>query len=231
MFKTFTRIAIFFVSLVTVISCVGLMHKRSQVRSSKGIVWADNVRKKPIPSFHASAPREPLPSTLNPSQFTDPVTQTAYKMASKVRAVLYQEPCYCGCDTNDGHKSLLDCYTTKHASECDICRQEGIYVYEQVQKGKKTAEIRSCIIRGDWKKIDLKKYETFLTDNRQEKSMPFPLCAFGARVSVSKLHLLATCGVFSAPRMWEIGACVISFRTFGLLCASLLETVSLLLSP
>ncbi|HKW89281.1 MAG TPA: PCYCGC motif-containing (lipo)protein [Candidatus Acidoferrales bacterium] len=58
-------------------------------------------------------------------------------MAGKVRAVLYQEPCYCGCDTNDGHKSLLDCYTTKHASECDICRQEGIYVYEQVQKGKK----------------------------------------------------------------------------------------------
>lgn len=159
MFKTFTQVMMVIVPSAAALF-FGSMHTRTHARNSKDVAWADAVRQKAIPKFHASAPTEPVPATLNASQFTDPVTRTAYKMASKVRDVLYQEPCYCGCDTNDGHKSLLDCYTTKHASECDICRQEGIYVYQQVRKGKKAAEIRSCIIRGDWKKINLKKYQS-----------------------------------------------------------------------
>jgi hypothetical protein len=32
--------------------------------------------------------------------------------------------CYCGCDREDGHKNLLDCYNTGHVPHCPTCQQE-----------------------------------------------------------------------------------------------------------
>jgi hypothetical protein len=37
--------------------------------------------------------------------------------------------------------------------------KEAFYSYEQTRKGKTPAQIREAIIRGDWQKVDLAKYQ------------------------------------------------------------------------
>jgi hypothetical protein len=113
-----------------------------------------------IPSYNPAPPTKPLADTLSPAEFSDPLTKNAYAMAAKVKNILYQQPCFCYCDQNDGHHSLYDCFVTAHASSCNICRYEAILTYEETRKGLSAAQIRKEIIRGDWKKIDPNAYST-----------------------------------------------------------------------
>lgn len=114
--------------------------------------------KKPIPPYHAGPPKGPLPDTLAPDQFTDTETRNIYALAAKVKAILYQEPCYCGCDKEAGHKSLLDCYRDLHGSGCELCKKEAVFTATETQKGKTPAQIRKEIIAGQWKTVDLSLY-------------------------------------------------------------------------
>ncbi len=115
-----------------------------------------------IPPYHSSAPTDKkLPPTLDPAQFQDGITQNAYAMAAKVRRALYQQPCYCHCDKEIGHTSLLDCFTGTHAAVCNICKWEGIYTYNETQKKKTAAQIREGILKGEWKKVDLTLYKEY----------------------------------------------------------------------
>jgi hypothetical protein len=111
-----------------------------------------------VPSYHAYVLLAPYPATVNPKQFYDALAQNAYRMAAKIKPVLFQMPCYCHCDRNMGHKSLLDCYGGTHGSVCDVCLKEGIFTYEQTNKGKTPAQIRAAIIRGDWQAVNLETY-------------------------------------------------------------------------
>jgi hypothetical protein len=111
-----------------------------------------------LPAYHATAPRDPLPTTLDPSIFPDALNQNIYALAAKEKKVLYQQPCYCRCDREVGHKSLLDCYVDKHASVCATCKMEAVFAYQETQKGKTPAEIRQEIIDGKWRSLDLSKY-------------------------------------------------------------------------
>src|SRR5262249_42699458 len=99
----------------------------------------------PTPAYHSDVPSGALPQTMDPLSFPDPVVQNAYAVAAKVKRVLYQQPCYCHCDRNIGHQSLLDCYVGKHASVCDVCVKESFYAYEQTQKKKTAVQIRTGI--------------------------------------------------------------------------------------
>jgi hypothetical protein len=114
----------------------------------------------PVPAFHTEVPKGPLPATMNPSEFSGVLVQNAYTLASRVRRVLYQQPCYCHCDRSQGHGSLLDCFVSKHAAECGVCLREGFYSYEQSRKGKTAAQIREDIERGEWQQVDISKYQT-----------------------------------------------------------------------
>jgi hypothetical protein len=118
-----------------------------------------NAKKSAVPAYHASPPSGSLPATIDLKQFGDAVTQNIYALAAQVKEVLYQEPCYCGCDKEAGHKSLLDCYVDRHGSFCDICKKEAVYTYVQTKKGETAAQIRKEIIEGKWKDVDLTKYE------------------------------------------------------------------------
>jgi hypothetical protein len=118
-----------------------------------------------IPAYHASASKDPLPETLDPSQFQDLQTQNVYALAAKVKSVLYQQPCYCRCDKEHGHTSLLSCYTDRHASVCALCQKEAAFSYSESKKGKTAAEIRKEIIDGKWKDVDLSVYEKPVTGN------------------------------------------------------------------
>jgi hypothetical protein len=113
-----------------------------------------------IPAFHDGPPTGDLPETLSPALFNDPLAQNAYTIAARIKKVLYQQPCYCHCDRSQGHTSLLDCFTGRHAAVCGTCVREDFYSYEQSQKGKTPAQIREGIERGDWEKLDVTRYQS-----------------------------------------------------------------------
>ncbi len=116
-----------------------------------------------IPAFHHSPPPKGavLPPILRPDQLTGynaayPFQTHAYQLAAKIPNVLYQEPCYCRCDREEGHTSLRSCFASLHGAECGVCMKELYYSYLETEKGKSPAQIRAGIIRGEWQKIDLR---------------------------------------------------------------------------
>ena len=58
--------------------------------------------------------RETKP-TLSPSLFVGKAA-AAHQIAQEIPDVLDQLYCYCECDKQQGHKSLLSCYTDGHAA-------------------------------------------------------------------------------------------------------------------
>ena len=118
------------------------------------------VPKAPVPAYHAEPPKDPLPDTLDPAQFLDAQTRNIFTLAAKVKPILYQQPCYCGCDKEVGHKSLLDCFTDYHGAHCILCKKEAVFTYTESQQGKTAAEIRKEIIDGKWKQVELSDYDT-----------------------------------------------------------------------
>lgn len=106
-------------------------------------------------AYHADAPKGPLPKTLDPERFRDKKAAfVTYSMAAKIRELLYQVPCYCSCDRDKGHESLLDCYVGDHGVGCPTCQKEVIYCYRQFQAGKTASQIRDGIAKGEPWKID-----------------------------------------------------------------------------
>src|ERR1700677_700382 len=124
-----------------------------------------------VPAYHAARPHDPLPETLDPKQFPDAETQNIYALAAKEKAVLYQQPCFCHCDREVGHESLLDCFVDTHASGCLLCKKEAVLAYDESKQGKTAAQIRQDIIDGKWKSVDLTKYdnEIVVTADAAEK--------------------------------------------------------------
>jgi hypothetical protein len=116
--------------------------------------------KVPVPPYHAGAPRDPLPDTVDPALYPDAQTRNIFTLAAKVKPILYQQPCYCGCDKDVGHKSLLDCFTDGHGAHCMLCKKEAVFTYTESQEGKSAAEIRKEIIDGKWKQVELSDYDT-----------------------------------------------------------------------
>jgi hypothetical protein len=115
----------------------------------------------PVPAYHTQLPPGELPQTMDPAEFDNAVVKNSYAVAAKVKKVLYQQPCYCHCDRSVGHGSLLDCFTSKHGSGCNICMSEALYSYEQTRKGKTAAQIREGIQAGEWRHVDVAKYQTY----------------------------------------------------------------------
>jgi hypothetical protein len=126
---------------------------------------AQNPAEEPVPAFHDARPQGPLPATMSPTLFTDVVVQNAYVVAARVKKVLYRQPCYCHCDRSQGHGSLLDCFTGKHAAGCEVCIREDFYAYEQSRKGKTAAQIRTGIEHGEWQLVDITKHQAPLPSN------------------------------------------------------------------
>ena len=60
------------------------------------------------------ARRETRP-TLDPARFVGKAEAT-HRIAREIPDLLDQLYCYCGCDKNQGHKTLLSCFTDGHAA-------------------------------------------------------------------------------------------------------------------
>jgi uncharacterized protein with PCYCGC motif len=142
-----------------------LVPKQAASQSPQGANPPQSAADDSVPAYHAQAPKGELPETMNPDLFTDLVVQNAYAVAAKIKKTLYQQPCYCHCDRSQGHKSLLDCFASKHGSGCGTCIYEDFYAFEQSAKGKSAARIRAGIIKGEWKSVDATKYQRPLPAN------------------------------------------------------------------
>jgi uncharacterized protein with PCYCGC motif len=119
-----------------------------------------------VPAFHKTPPAksETLPPVLTEKQLAangidHPAAVAAYKAAAKAPNVMYQQPCYCYCDRNHGHKSLHSCFEDMHGANCGTCVQEALYSYKMSKKGWTPSQIRAGIIRGEFKQIDLSNPE------------------------------------------------------------------------
>jgi len=66
--------------------------------------------------FSNVADARPLPAVLDPKQFSQPSVVKAYRYAKENPEIFSQQPCYCNCDNNNGHRSLLDCFATDHGA-------------------------------------------------------------------------------------------------------------------
>ncbi|MGA9040763.1 MAG: CYCXC family (seleno)protein [Terriglobales bacterium] len=125
--------------------------------------WAKSQQDADVPAYNEDPPSKDakLPAILSKDQLgideAPEAYQThAYELAAKIPEVIHQQPCYCYCDRNMGHKSLHSCFEGKHAAECSTCLKELYYSYSMHKRGKTAAEIRQGIIRGEWRQIDLK---------------------------------------------------------------------------
>ncbi len=137
---------------------LALVPQRALSDSGGRATQAENAE--PVPAYHKEVPEGPLPATMDPALFDNPAVRNAYSVAARIKKVLYQEPCYCHCDRSEGHGSLLDCFVSNHTAGCGVCMKEVFYVHEQSHKDKTAAQIREGIEQGEWKQVDLKKYET-----------------------------------------------------------------------
>src|SRR5207249_10561463 len=71
----------------------------------------------------------------------------AYRLADKHAAVLAQLHCYCGCEQHEDHHHLLDCFTTSHASSCEICMNEVRDTDQMLRDGVSVEEIGAALQR------------------------------------------------------------------------------------
>lgn len=109
-------------------------------------------------AYHHDPPAKPLPRTMDPAVFLgDRSAFIAYSLASRIRDVLYQEPCFCACDKFAGHESLLDCFVGKHGKVCNGCKSEAIFCFIEHEKGKTAAEIRKEMNAGEAWKVNIEE--------------------------------------------------------------------------
>ena len=128
---------------------VGPPGRMSAAVSPKG-PWSI-VAKADLPAAGKVAQAEALPRrerrpTLSPSLFREKVRE-AYQVARDQPALLDQFRCYCYCEKNFGHKSLLACYVDDHAAGCGLCMQEAFDAARMRKQGKSIKEIRAFIDR------------------------------------------------------------------------------------
>ena len=119
-----------------------------------------------LPAFHPAPPAraEKLPPILTEKQladqgYTQPAQIEGYKAASKAGGVTYQMPCYCHCDRGHGHTSLHSCFESGHGANCGTCIAEALYTYQMSKKGWTPKMIRTGIVRGEYKQMDLQHPE------------------------------------------------------------------------
>ncbi|HUI40467.1 MAG TPA: CYCXC family (seleno)protein [Terriglobia bacterium] len=144
---------IFLAALAISLCTFGALASQQSARAHSSASGASKPAGQPVPPYHKSAAdAKPLPRILPASDFSDrPLVARAYQIASEIPTVLAQQPCYCHCDKEFGHTSLLDCFASSHTAGCGICMGETFFAYKLTKEGKTPAEIRAAIIRGDWK--------------------------------------------------------------------------------
>ena len=99
------------------------------------------------PQAPAAAPADATKpnAVMNAALYNDPKVRAAYAAAKKYAQVLEQLYCYCHCKENIGHRALVECFETDHASGCDVCMTEAMTAARMTEQGKTPKEIQQAI--------------------------------------------------------------------------------------
>lgn len=93
-------------------------------------------------------PTAERPQVVSAARYASyPRVADAYRKAALVPGVLDGLYCYCDCSQHSGHYSLLECFTSDHAAQCDVCMSEGTIAYQMTMQGKRLAAIRAEVDR------------------------------------------------------------------------------------
>jgi len=98
-----------------------------------------------VPSTQAATDAAGTNKVLDPAGFSDAKVRKAYETAKQYAHVLESIYCYCRCKENIGHRALVECFETDHASNCDVCMNEAIIAARMTQEGKTPKEIQKAI--------------------------------------------------------------------------------------
>ena len=118
------------------------------------LLAADRAAPKPAPKKDAAKPaacaacRETKP-LLDPADLGDEDAESrpAYAAAKKYPETVDKIHCYCGCEESPNlhHKSLLTCYTSLHATGCEICRGEAELAGRMKDEGSADDEVKKVV--------------------------------------------------------------------------------------
>jgi hypothetical protein len=97
------------------------------------------------PSVVAAPDAGATNKVLDAAGFEDARVRDAYTAAKKYAHVLESIYCYCRCKENIGHRALVECFETDHASHCDVCMNEAIIAARMTEQGKTPKEIQKAI--------------------------------------------------------------------------------------
>src|SRR5882724_2445579 len=118
-----------------------------------GAVLADKAVSKAPPKKEGAksactACRETKP-LLDPADLGDEDAESrpAYAAAKKYPEAIDKIHCYCGCEESPNlhHKSLLTCYTSLHATGCEICRGEAELAAKMKDEGSPDDEVKKVV--------------------------------------------------------------------------------------
>jgi hypothetical protein len=87
---------------------------------------------------------------LSPARFTGK-TASSYKVAQENPELMDHMYCFCYCKKTIGHKSLLSCFTDKHASNCTICQDQAFYAKILHDKSMDFGQVRKEVDRKFWR--------------------------------------------------------------------------------
>ncbi len=110
---------------------------------------ATNPKPTAVPTNSCTTCKERRP-TLDPAQFSkgyEPDVKAGYEIARKYPATLDKIHCFCECAESPifHHKTLLTCYTDKHAAGCGICLTEALLAAQLKDKGLSDEEIKVTV--------------------------------------------------------------------------------------
>jgi hypothetical protein len=97
------------------------------------------------PATSAAADAIASNKVLDPLGFADQRVRVAYDAAKNYAHVLEEIYCYCRCKENIGHRALVECFETDHASHCDVCMNEAVIAAKMTKEGKTPKEIQKAI--------------------------------------------------------------------------------------
>lgn len=90
-------------------------------------------------------PSSSKPATVLPAEKFFGRASLGYAAAKKIPDICSKLFCYCGCDLTDNHSTLLDCFTSDHGADCQICQEEAILALKMKNEGKSLAAIQKAV--------------------------------------------------------------------------------------
>jgi hypothetical protein len=101
----------------------------------------------PKPSACSACREKGTPIDPSALSEADAASRPAYAAASKYPETIDKIHCYCGCEDSPNlhHKSLLTCFTTLHATGCEICRGEAELAGKMKGEGSADEDIKQVV--------------------------------------------------------------------------------------